>query len=562
MTKWKPGVVLYLKSQGISLDVMKGRVRAISQIKTKKGIRSEVREGPMFAYNYSADGSFSSFKRCIPKWTRAKWFWENKKEALPYFPHNILEDKHERIFLVGGEKDVLTMLTHGYAAMCLNSESATLTESLHRDIMQQCDDLIVLYDTDAAGMKYSFKLGSEFGLRRVLLPADIDGIEYGNDVTDLFRAKIQGFSALKCLQRCIENAETIERIEPRETVNTKMNRLERYTEKIRELKSGKIEFPPPIVSIAGKPDSGFIFPYTINMIHGKSGVHKSRFAEIMASLFLSGKDHPIPELFLGMEKREQPYHVLYVDTERSIRNQLPYTIQCIQERAGIPREVDPENFSYITLFEEEREERFPILNKYLHEVRNKMKGFLVVILDVITDCVADFNSLKATNELIDLINIMVNNEECTFICVIHENPTGGDKARGHLGTELMNKSSARISAAYFDEEQDDSVRILLRKNRGGKRGLLDIHCDYDIAAKSLVQTHDMGKITRPQIEEMLASYGEIKAEPVKVMKPNTSFDHEAPIKMDELYMPPEIKPVETVSLEDEPFGEPEDDLPF
>ena len=45
---------------------------------------------------------------------------------------------------------------------------------------------------------------------------------------------------------------------------------------------------------------------------------------------------------------------------------------------------------------------------------------------------------------LDLPNSTINTYDITFLCIIHENPYQ-EKARGHLGTELINKSSTALS---------------------------------------------------------------------------------------------------------------------
>lgn len=53
-------------------------------------------------------------------------------------------------------------------------------------------------------------------------------------------------------------------------------------------------------------------------------------------------------------------------------------------------------------------------------------------------------------KLLDHLNMMINRYNVAFICVIHENPTsfGEAKARGHLGTELINKASTVIFIGF------------------------------------------------------------------------------------------------------------------
>jgi len=93
---------------------------------------------------------------------------------------------------------------------------------------------------------------------------------------------------------------------------------------------------------------------------------------------------------------------------------------------------------------------------------------LVLFLDVITDCMTNFNDLTETNILLDKLNDMTENKEITVIGVIHENPDGTKKARGHIGTEFVNKATTVVSIGYKNEYSPIlSLRII--KNRLVKR---------------------------------------------------------------------------------------------
>ena len=75
-----------------------------------------------------------------------------------------------------------------------------------------------------------------------------------------------------------------------------------------------------------------------------------------------------------------------------------------------------------------------------------------------------FNDLGETNNLLDELNNITETEEITIIGVIHENPDGSRKARGHIGTEFVNKATTVVSIGYKNEDTDV---LLLRiiKNR-------------------------------------------------------------------------------------------------
>ena len=67
----------------------------------------------------------------------------------------------------------------------------------------------------------------------------------------------------------------------------------------------------------------------------------------------------------------------------------------------------------------------------------------LVIIDGIRDLVCDFNDVKETTMLINQFMEILTNNHCGIIAVIHLNKQDKNM-RGHLGTELMNKSESII----------------------------------------------------------------------------------------------------------------------
>lgn len=143
----------------------------------------------------------------------------------------------------------------------------------------------------------------------------------------------------------------------------------------------------------------------------------------------------------------------------------------IRNAGGSVEQVMP-NFDFISLIPIARVDRFESLKEYLRKFRENCTDHLVIILDVITDCVSSFNDATASLQLIDLLNQMINNFNATFICLIHENPGNGDKARGHLGTEILNKASTVIQIGFEKDKQQkdtDLIKVSYLKCRNSRK---------------------------------------------------------------------------------------------
>lgn len=242
-----------------------------------------------------------------------------------------------------------------------------------------------------------------------------------------------------------------------------------HTQKIiAERKAKHIVFSKPILTQNGNPS---IFPKTINVIQGKAGVHKSRLAETICSTLI--KCISSTTELLGFENStNEPITICYVDTERNHADQLPYALQQIQLKAGYDIEDNVPAFDFISLLEFPREIRFEVLENYLSYIREKFSTHIFIVLDVITDCVFNFNDTKDSMRLIDLMNIFINQYNVTFLCLIHENPGSGDKARGHLGTEIMNKASTVLQVGFekdADQKALDLIKVAYLKCRSTRK---------------------------------------------------------------------------------------------
>jgi hypothetical protein len=263
-----------------------------------------------------------------------------------------------------------------------------------------------------------------------------------------------------------------------------LSKILKTREKIKKSKSKDIEFSPPVIY---QYDNAIIFPNTINVIQGQAGVHKSRLAEYFCSAIL--KKVNCDNTLLGLKRNfsNEFYTVVYVDTERNLSQQFPYSLQQIQIRAGYDKIDHPPKFEYISLLEIKRNERFDALNDYLQHLKERTTDSLFIVLDVSTDCIDDFNQTDASMKLIDLMNMAINEHNVVFLCLIHENPNS-NKARGHFGTELMNKASTVMQVGFEKDgnnSETDLIRLKYLKCRSSAR-YLPVHFKYDNLSKGLI----------------------------------------------------------------------------
>lgn len=238
-----------------------------------------------------------------------------------------------------------------------------------------------------------------------------------------------------------------------------LDRFIKSKELLRLNSSKPISFSSSIITHFG---IGAIFPNTINVVQGKKGSHKSRLTEILCIVMLSQMYGLEYTGFLRNNLKK--YAVLYVDSERNIKEQFPYAIQKIKEKSDYKIDEHPSNFNYISLIDVERSQRLDTLTEYLKIICEKYKDcHLFIVMDVITDCIENFNDPRESMKLVDLLNETINNYDVTFLCVIHENPSSGDKARGHLGIEIINKASQVMQIGFEKDSMNNDTELIRLK---------------------------------------------------------------------------------------------------
>lgn len=235
---------------------------------------------------------------------------------------------------------------------------------------------------------------------------------------------------------------------------------------IIENASKDIVLAPPLLSLDDIP---IIRRNTINIIQGKAGSHKSRLMETIASALIA-RNTDDSSRFIGFNKfANYKYNIAYIDTERNSSEECPFALQRIRKLAGYNKTDILEIIRFFSLKMEKRTER---KDKIKHLLPLFIKGDCcnIIFVDVVTDCVASFNNESESLELLDFFGQLAEENDCTFILAIHENP-GTEKARGHVGTEVLNKSSAVLQIGFEGPKppQNEFLKLNFLKTRSIKR---------------------------------------------------------------------------------------------
>jgi hypothetical protein len=423
------------------------------------------------------------FKVYRPLHDRFKFSWIGNKPDNYIFGFNQLPIKGKTVIITGGEKDALTLHANGFSAISLNSETANIPLWLVNCLQPRFDQLIVLYDKDETGIKRAKEIQAKHKIQFLLLPDRLCGKTYGKDISDWFLAgKIEDYNVKESLEIMLE--QLLDSVSVSKAVEGDLLLLLNHEQKLKELKSKPIEYGEAILY---KDEEPIMFPNSILVIQGKAGTHKSRMAEVIAACLIQNHQHSGNAQIFGADQSKIE-SVVYIDTERNIKDQFPAALQRIEKMAGYGMNKTTDNFRYTSLIDTPREERIVVLEKFIENVRSSTahaSRSLIVILDVLTDCLYNFNDPKESLKLIDLLNKYSNQHGVSFICLIHENPGINSKARGHLGTELINKATTVLQVSMATtEDSDNYVKVAYLKCRNTKK-FKDFFVEFDNSTQGL-----------------------------------------------------------------------------
>lgn len=196
--------------------------------------------------------------------------------------------------------------------------------------------------------------------------------------------------------------------------------------------SQDIEKESTIASIGGTP----IFTAgNLSALTGKAKSRKTFCATIFAASQLCGQCHRIKADKVGL--------TLYIDTEQS-----QFHVQQLAKRILRLSHLNPENndlnlvvYALRPLAASERVEAL----KSAIELHNPT----FVVIDGIRDLLLDFNDIKSSAELVNLLMRLSSEFNCHILSVLHQNKADSNM-RGHAGAELLNKSESVFEVCTLD----------------------------------------------------------------------------------------------------------------
>jgi hypothetical protein len=350
-----------------------------------------------------------------------------------------LPAKGDTVFITGGEKDVLSLATHGFHAICFNSETVSVpTEIIHK-LTFRFKHIVLLYDMDKTGLESSAKHEkqlSEHGVKRLLLP--LPGTKEEKDISDYFRLGNVRESFLKLF---IDLLDTL------------------YSDTMTMLKSCEIDFnnpPAKAQEIISAGDVPLGTQGNILCITGGEGTGKSNYVAALVAGSIRPENSQVDTLGINVYPNTQNKAVLLYDTEQS-EVQLFKNVSNLLKRAK--RSEKPDEFKAFCLTGMSRKERLQAIVQSMDKFHYQYGGIRLVVIDGIADLVHSANDEVESLRIVDELYRLAGIYQTCIICVLHYVPNGL-KLRGHLGSELQRKAAAILSIELDGDATISVVKAL------------------------------------------------------------------------------------------------------
>ena len=395
---------------------------------------TSTREEPMFCY------MMGDFVKLYRPQSKLRFLYGGDKLKDYIFGFEQLPSKGDVLFITGGEKDVLSLSSHHFNAICFNSETASIPEPIIESLQLRFRHIALLYDTDETGLREAERQAKLLEPYHVFyLRLSLQGTKAEKDISDFF--------ALGKTEKDLTSLLT-----------EKLSSI--YTHTIMMLQSCEIDYDNPpdasksVVAVNGVPlgtqDNLFC-------ITGGEGTGKSNYvAAILAGTL--GTERLPAEKTLGLEITPNPngLAVLHYDTEQS-EAQLHKNLGKTLQRASL--KTVPEFYHSLYLASLSRKDRLKLIRESMDLFHHKHGGIHLVVIDGIADLIRSANDETESIAIVDELYRLAGIYNTCIICVLHFVPNG-IKLRGHIGSELQRKAAGILSIEKDDNPEYSVVKAL------------------------------------------------------------------------------------------------------
>jgi hypothetical protein len=390
-------------------------------------------EQPMFGYNGRRHTKF------YRPFSKLRFLYTGEVTENYVFGFDQLPIRGDVLFITGGEKDVLSLVSHGFHAICFNSETAHIPKNIIRGLGYRFKHITLLYDVDETGKASMAKLTKdlkEYQLKSLLLP--LSGEKTQKDISDFFRMKHSAEDLMMLFREMLDQL---------------------YEDTISVMKSCEIDFenppvaPEPLITIN---DVTIGTPGNIICVAGSEGSGKTNYLGGILSGAIKPGEIEIDTLGTTIKENLEGKAVLLYDTEQS-EFQLYKNLTYIIKRSS--QEKPPLWFKAFCLVGISRSERMNLILESMDRFFYEHGGIHVVVIDGIADLLGAVNDEESSVKLVEELFRMAAIYNTVIICVLHLAPSGM-KLRGHLGSEVQRKAAGILLIEKDDNNNCSVVKAL------------------------------------------------------------------------------------------------------
>ena len=203
-------------------------------------------------------------------------------------------------------------------------------------------------------------------------------------------------------------------------------------EDIRLLQQAEVDLsvdipsPPPVLF---QGDRTMISKGDFSVVVGAAKSRKTFCVSAMVGAYLCADE------YMNMSSPNDAGNVLWIDTEQSIYH-AARVAKRVCRIAGLPTNQKTDRFRMLCFREYEPGKRRELTDKAIRLYRPSL-----VVVDGAADLILDVNDSGESAKLATMFMDITKELDNHIITVLHTNP-GGDKPRGHLGTNFLNKAQA------------------------------------------------------------------------------------------------------------------------
>lgn len=426
----------FWQQSGITTDVLKQyKVTSLNEF------RSENSENKPFYFKSTDNEPLFGYLgkvriKIYRPYSNPRFLYAGEPEEHYCFGLEQLPAKGDTLFITGGERDVLTLVSHGFHAICFNSESSNIPKSIIRKLTYRFKHIVILYDTDKTGLSSSQKHQNdlkEFDVKRLLLP--LEGTKQEKDITDYFHLD---HSREDFMQLFVNYLDSL------------------YAETMAVLKPCEIDFNNPpasvqtIVSINNIPlgTQGNLLCIT-----GGEGSGKSNYSASLIAGAMSENQQSVDTLGAFVSSNTQNKAILLYDTEQSEVQLYKNSLNVLKRSK---RGEMANYFKAYCLTGMSRSERLQAIVQSMDKYYYEFGGIHTVVIDGIADLIGSANDEAESLRIVDELYRLAGIYKTCIICVLHFVPNGL-KLRGHLGSELQRKAASIIS---IEKDDDPNISVI------------------------------------------------------------------------------------------------------